>query len=251
MNTERKPRPPEILRFADPLAPATSPDMRVCIRRFGGCASHEQRAREVQAKQSKHSTERVSALGVGKVPRPLAGTVRAFTACAATTPFADSCHLVRSDLSLLSLDSKTDGRSPKVSSTAFDAQPLDLHSVPLMDRGFAAIGQLARTLPAAYPVLVHRLASLLHASFRPHLAVRPLRFAITSPPSGCEEDLHLVAVEHAWHTNEKRHDLRRAARFPSPGSQQVTFCSGLDPRRKGLQGSFAVARWCCARRARY
>src|SRR5207249_2203539 len=96
--------------------------------------------------------------------------------------------------------SKTDGRTPEVSSTAFDAQPLDLHSVPLMDRGFAANCQLARTLPASYPVLVHRLASLLHASFRPHLTVRPLRFAITSPPSGCEEDLHLPAVDHARHT---------------------------------------------------
>src|SRR5271155_3522933 len=56
---------------------------------------------------------------------PLAGSVRAFTACAATTPSADSCHLVRNDLSLLRPDSRTDDRSPEVSSTAFDAQPLD------------------------------------------------------------------------------------------------------------------------------
>src|SRR6202030_4766454 len=134
---------------------------------------------------------------------PLAGTVRAFAAFAATTPFADSCHLIRSDLSLLSLEFKTDDRSPEVSSTAFDTQPLDLHSVPLMDRGFAAICQLARTLPASHPVLVHRLASLLHASFRPHLTVRPLRFAITSPPSGCEEDFHLPAVGHARHNRDR------------------------------------------------
>src|SRR5258707_13278636 len=138
---------------------------------------------------------------------PLAGTVRAFAACAATTPFADSCHLIRSDLSLLSLGFKTDGRSPEVSSTAFDTQPLDLHSVPLMDRGFAVICQLARTLPASHPVFVHRLASLLHASFRPHLAVRPLRFAITSPPSGCEEDLLLPAVGHARHTKQRGQDF--------------------------------------------
>jgi hypothetical protein len=97
------------------------------------------------------------------------------------------------------------GRSPEVSSTAFNAQPLDLHSVPLMDVGFAAICQLARTLPAAHPVLVHRLASLLRASFRPHLAVgviSPLRFAITSRPPRCEEDLHLQAVDHARHTKQ-------------------------------------------------
>jgi hypothetical protein len=30
--------------------------------------------------------------------------------------------------------------------------------------------------------------------------ISPLRFAITSRPSRCEEDLHLQAVEHARHT---------------------------------------------------
>jgi len=30
-----------------------------------------------------------------------------------------------------------------------------------------------------------------------------LRFAITSPPSGCEEDFHLQAVKHARHTKGK------------------------------------------------
>ena len=60
----------------------------------------------------------------------------------------------------------------------------------------------ARPAPyASYPVLVHRLASLLHAAFRPRLATTPWRFAITSPPSGCEGDLHPQAVKHARHTN--------------------------------------------------
>src|SRR5438105_3487799 len=57
--------------------------------------------------------------------------------------------------------------------------------------------------PAAYasdPVLVHRLVRLLHASFRPRLATTPLRFAMTSPPSGCQGDFHPRAVEHARHT---------------------------------------------------
>jgi hypothetical protein len=43
---------------------------------------------------------------------------------------------------------------------------------------------------------------LLRAAFANHLAMIPWRFAITSPPSGCEEDLHLQAVEHARHTNQ-------------------------------------------------
>jgi hypothetical protein len=79
------------------------------------------------------------------------------------------------------------------------------------------MGQLVRTLPASHPVLVHRLASLLHASFRPHLAARPLRFAITSPPSGCEKDFHLRAVEHARHTRG------RDAGHPTPPSRPGEF----------------------------
>jgi predicted ArsR family transcriptional regulator len=46
---------------------------------------------------------------------------------------ADFCHRIRNDLSPLSLEFETGSRSPEVSSTAFDAQPLDLHSVSLMD----------------------------------------------------------------------------------------------------------------------
>src|SRR6185369_2196311 len=67
--------------------------------------------------------------------------------------------------------------------------------------------QLARPPPSApHPVLLHRPASLLHPSFRPRLpasVVSPLRFAMTSPPSGCQRDFHPQAVEHARHTAEK------------------------------------------------
>ena len=61
----------------------------------------------------------------------------------------------------------------------------------------------ARPAPyASDPVLVHRLTPLLHASFRPRLATTPLRFAMTSPPSGCQGDSHPRAVEHARHTKK-------------------------------------------------
>ena len=53
---------------------------------------------------------------------------------------------------------------------------------------------------ASYLVLVHRPAPLLHAAFRPRLTTTPLRFAMTSPPSGCQRDLHPQAVEHARRT---------------------------------------------------
>src|ERR1700688_2655873 len=62
---------------------------------------------------------------------------------------------------------------------------------------------LARLPPyASYLVLVHRLVPLLHASSRPRLATTPLRFANTSPPSGCVGDLHPQAAIHARRTNK-------------------------------------------------
>ena len=56
---------------------------------------------------------------------------------------------------------------------------------------------------ASYPVLVHRVAALLHASFRPCLATSPLRFAYPSPPSGWIGDSHPQAAGHARHTKKK------------------------------------------------
>jgi hypothetical protein len=63
-----------------------------------------------------------------------------------------------------------------------------------------------------------KFKSLFHASFRPYLASRPLRFAITSPSSGCEEDLHLQAVDHSRHINKK-------ARCPGPAASFSNFLS--------------------------
>ena len=103
--------------------------------------------------------------------------VRAFAARATTTPSADFCCTVRTPCDVLSHGSVTDSRSPAISSTAFDTRPLDLPPVPLMDMGFAVTCQLARHPRPLHPVLVHRPVSLLHASFGPHLAMTPLRFA--------------------------------------------------------------------------
>src|SRR5258705_6770687 len=46
------------------------------------------------------------------------------------------------------------------------------------------------------------------------LTATPLRFAITSPLSGCEEDFHLQAVEHARRT-------KRAALDPIEGRPEL------------------------------
>ena len=54
------------------------------------------------------------------------------------------CRPVRTDRSILSLASETNGRSPEVSSSAFNAQPPDLQPVPLMDTDFVVICPLVR-----------------------------------------------------------------------------------------------------------
>src|SRR5229473_8682239 len=115
----------------------------------------------------------------------------------------------RPQTSTLSHDSVTCGGSPEVNSTAFDAQPPDLPPVCLVEAGFAVICQLAPHRRPHHPVLVHRLASLIHASFRPRLATTPLRFSSPSPPPGWAGDFHPQAVEHVRHT-KKRRDLRAA-----------------------------------------
>src|SRR5260370_42584769 len=63
----------------------------------------------------------------------------------------------------LSHDSVTCRRSPKVGSTAFDAQPPDLPPVSLMDMGFAIIGSLARHRrpPIRFLFIGSRLCSTL------------------------------------------------------------------------------------------
>ena len=71
-------------------------------------------------------------------------TVRAFSTCAPNRPSADFCRPVRTDHSILSPESRTNGTSPEVSPTAFRTQPPDLQPVPLMDWGFAILCPLAR-----------------------------------------------------------------------------------------------------------
>jgi hypothetical protein len=59
--------------------------------------------------------------------------------------------------------------------------------VRLMDMDFAVLRPLVPHPAASNPVLVHWLVRLLHASFRPNLAVgHALAFRYPSPPSGWE-----------------------------------------------------------------
>src|SRR5438477_4664174 len=149
------------------------------------------------------------------LPLPsLRRTVWAFVRCRTTTPAADVCRPVRMDRSTLSPDSRTNGRSPEVSSTAFRTQPPEFTTSALDGYGLRCQLPASPTPYASNPVLVHRLVRLLYASFRRRLATTPLGFAMTSPPSGCQVDFHPRAVEHARHTAgtpPAAHPARRTA----------------------------------------
>ena len=141
-------------------------------------------------------------------------------------PSADFCRPLRIDYSILSPASRTERQ---ISRGKFDCLPHATagFTTSALD-GYGLCGRVpARPAPYAfYPVLVHRLVRLLHASFRPRLATTPLRFAITSPPSGCEKDFHLRAVEHARHTMKSR-PVGGRLRSPSVKKKIATSCSFL------------------------
>ena len=138
-------------------------------------------------------------------------TVRAFIPIVGTTmPSADFCCAVKATLRRLQSRFRD---TQQISRGKFDRLPHATagFTTSALD-GYGLRGHLpARPAPyASDPVLVHRLVRLLHASFRPRLATTPLRFAITSPPSGCEGDFHPQAVEHARHTKKRRRtEVRR------------------------------------------
>ena len=90
---------------------------------------------------------------------------------------------------------------------------------------------------ALYPVLVHRPARLLHASFRPRLAAIALAlYANPSPPSGWVEDFHLQATEHAQHTTA----ALRAVEILLPWRAAIDY-SPIGQRHCGVRTFRAVA----------
>jgi hypothetical protein len=131
-------------------------------------------------------------------------------------PSADFCTGVREPHGPLSLVAETRRRPPEVSSTTFTAHPPDLQPQALDGYGLRDQLSARPTWAASYPVSVRQVAASLHASFRPRLAATPLRFARTSPPSGCAGDFHPQAVEHARHTTKPLRGRGRSATAFSP-----------------------------------
>src|SRR5947199_5512240 len=156
-------------------------------------------------------------------------------------PSADFCAAVRPPCGDLSLESETQRRSPEVRSTAFPARPPDLPPRSLMTVDFAITCSLVRPGRPRYPVLVHRAAALLRASFRLRLATTPLRFANPSPPSGWIEDFHLQAVVHARHTRNA--PTVAGARLPTGVNRASYPVSHPDGGIGRAQGPVRTSRW--------
>jgi hypothetical protein len=136
-------------------------------------------------------------------------------------PSADFCTGVREPHGPLSLATETRCRPPEVSSTTFTAHPPDLQPQALDGYGLRDQLSARPTWAASYPISVRQVAALLHASFRPRLAATPLRFARTSPPSGCAGDLHPQVVEHARHTTKPLRGGEDRALFTGRRRQQL------------------------------
>ena len=136
-------------------------------------------------------------------------TVWAFTTRVANMPAADFCCEIKAPCDAFSHDFATHSKSPEVSSTAFRMQPPNLQPVPLMDMDFVVNGQLVQH---RMPLIRFLYIGSYVCSALPSgpcakaksLTTTPLRFAMTSPPSGCQKDFHLQAVEHARHTTIKK-----------------------------------------------
>jgi len=107
-------------------------------------------------------------------------------------PSADFCTAIGSPHGSPSPESRTRHRPPRLSLPTFVARPPDLQPGPSMDGGLRRVLSARPTRTAYYPIPVRRAAILLHAAFRPHVTVTPLRFANPSPPSRWIRDLHPI-----------------------------------------------------------
>ena len=124
-----------------------------------------------------------------------------------TMPSADFCDAIRGPHGLLS-PSKDTTQISRGKSHHLHRTPAGFTAWTLDGYGLRDLLLTRPVQAASYPIPVRRVAALLHASFRPHLTMTPLRFANTSPPSGCVGDLHPQVMKHARHTEEAGREAR-------------------------------------------
>src|SRR6185369_14065174 len=130
--------------------------------------------------------------------------VRSFATRVATTTSADfSAPQLRRPF-------RRKPRAPQVRTLSFTARPPDLRRLSFGHRSFAVHWPLAPLDAASDPVLVHRPAVSLPASFPRSVALTQLRFASIRMTS-FRRDLHPQDSAHAGRTTRKARGLRPRA----------------------------------------
>jgi len=137
----RRPLPSTVRRWPGFLSRASPQTIRSLRRGHSGLHPYTPPRRPTLAGSSAAYRSCVAPLTC-RSHQPLTGTVRAFIVFTTNTPSADFCRPIRTDPSALSPDSRTNGRSPAVSSTAFRTPPPNLQPVLLMDTDFVVHCQL-------------------------------------------------------------------------------------------------------------
>src|SRR5699024_10486123 len=97
-------------------------------------------------------------------------------------------------------------RSPRIRTRSVTAQPPDLRRLALTTRASRLLARSPCSASPLYPVLVHRLAASLHASFPRSVTLTQLRFTSLAMVYSWE-DFHLQDRAHAGRT---KRDGRRA-----------------------------------------
>jgi hypothetical protein len=134
------------------------------------------------------------------------------------TPSADFCRPVRTGCPILSPVSRTNGRPPEVSSTAFRTQPPDLQPVSLMDMDFAIISPLVR----------HRMPQIRFLYIGSYVCSALLSDPASQRRPCASLSLHLHQVVKRTFTFEPSNMLGTPKRARSAWPQALEFILGAD-----------------------
>ena len=108
-------------------------------------------------------------------------------------------------------------------------------------RGHCPPWLVRHRLPRIWSLFIgSRLGSTLPSV--PCLAATPWRFAITSPPSGCERDFHPQAVEHARHTPRGAERSSALGGFLIPQDRRASLCASQDCGHRARRGGIPSLR---------
>ena len=197
--TEKNPDRPDRIGIGGRVTSLPLPHHRTCGSAYGGSvrlSRHIQQSRKAERVEVSNRKSQRPSRAVGEAPwncRGLSRKVRSVVSLTQPSTVLGSASMAyRSRIASCAGSIPPTVAAPRVSGSSRSNSSNHVGSWPVVSH--------RRPL---HLVLVQRLALLLHASFRPRLATRPLRFPGPSPPPGWTGDFHPQAVEHVRHTPER------------------------------------------------